>query len=588
MPSGPSLLAIEALFTVLCILAALLFARPQHSRPSVPFQIFSYVARRRTLSVTVVGFGAFAARLAILPFCPIPIPFIQDDFSFLLAADTFASGRLTNAPHLMWPHFESFHITVFPTYMSMYFPAQGLVMAAGRVLAGHPWFGVLFSTAAMAAAICWMLQAWLPNRWALLGGLLVILRLGLFSYWIDTYVGGSVAAVGGALVVGALPRIWTKLRARDFLLLAFGLAILANSRPYEGLLLTIPALTVLSHEIYKRRRPSPRFLLRRASASLVLLLLTVSWMAYYNYRVFGSVFTLPYTLNRHTYASAPHFLWQKPRPEPAYRHAVMRDFYSNFELSEFLKARSVPGFLLATTVKLVTVELFFFGFIMLLPIAALPRVLRDKRTRPLLFIAGFFAVGLAIETWLIPHYVAPLTAVIYAVFLQCLRHMRTWRFDGRRIGIVLARAVPATCCILCVIRLYAAPLHLGLAPQRFSSRAWFGTYPFGLERAHLLSNLERLPGKQLVLVRYSARHDSLKEWVYNAADIDASRVVWAREMNASEDAKLLAYFSDRRAWLVEPDCTPVRVTPLSAPAAQNDTFRKDSLYRARSGPDHVR
>ena len=55
-----------------------------------------------------------------------------------------------------------------PTYMSMYFPAQGLVLAAGKVLTGHPWFGILVVTALMCLAICWMLQAWLPPTWALL------------------------------------------------------------------------------------------------------------------------------------------------------------------------------------------------------------------------------------------------------------------------------------------------------------------------------------------------------------------------------------------------------------------------------------
>src|SRR6202021_2943196 len=127
-----------------------------------------------------------------------PHPFYPDDFSFLFAADTFAHGRLTNPTPAMWTHFETMHITMHPTYASMFFPAQGLVLAAGKVFFGHPWFGELCVMAMMCAAICWMLQAWLPPTWALLGGALAILRLGLFSYWIATYSGaGSLPALGG-------------------------------------------------------------------------------------------------------------------------------------------------------------------------------------------------------------------------------------------------------------------------------------------------------------------------------------------------------------------------------------------------------
>ena len=70
--------------------------------------------------------GALLLRFAILPLCPIPLPFAPGDFSFLLASDTFASGRLTNPTPAMWMHFESIHITVLPTYMSMLpLPAAG-------------------------------------------------------------------------------------------------------------------------------------------------------------------------------------------------------------------------------------------------------------------------------------------------------------------------------------------------------------------------------------------------------------------------------------------------------------------------------
>src|SRR5258706_16301935 len=95
-------------------------------------RFFGRLARRRGQAVLTVGASAVLIRLAILPMTPIPQPFIHDEFSFLLAADTFAAGRVTNPTHPLWTHFESFHITQQPTYMSMYFPAQGLAMAAGE------------------------------------------------------------------------------------------------------------------------------------------------------------------------------------------------------------------------------------------------------------------------------------------------------------------------------------------------------------------------------------------------------------------------------------------------------------------------
>src|SRR5277367_1412234 len=184
---------------------------------------FGKLAQRQRLAVLTVGGTALLLRLAMLPLCPIPHPCLDDDFSFLLAADTFASGRLTNPTPAMWKYFESIHITMKPTYMSMYFPAQGLVLAAGKVLFGRPWFGVLCAGAMMCAAICWMLQAWLPPSWALLGGMLAVLRLGLFSYWINTYAGaGSIAALAGALVLGAFPRLIRTARLRYSLLLGVG------------------------------------------------------------------------------------------------------------------------------------------------------------------------------------------------------------------------------------------------------------------------------------------------------------------------------------------------------------------------------
>src|SRR5260370_5651197 len=380
---GPSLILIEGGLTAIAFAIAFCLPRLGSAWFSRVERAFGRLAQRKSLSVAVVGLAALLLRLAILPLCPIPQPFVHDDFSFLLAADTFASGRLTNSAPAMWAHFESFQITMKPTYMSMYFPAQGLVLAAGKVLTGHAWVGILVVTALMCSAICWMLQAWLPPAWALLGGILAILRLGLFSYWINTYAGaGSIAALGGALVLGALPRFMKGVRLRDGLLLAAGVILLGTSRLYEGMLLCLPVAFVLVRWIFfGKNRPAAAVLLRRTAVPLMLIVAAGAWMGYYNYRVFGSPSTLPYTVNRAQYGVAPYFVWQSRRPEPIYRHKVMREFYYHDELYAFKEIHSLSGFVPQTFLKAGEGILFYTGIALLIPLIIGRRVLLGRRLR---------------------------------------------------------------------------------------------------------------------------------------------------------------------------------------------------------------
>lgn len=533
---------------------------------------FGRLARRRRLAILVVGFVTLAARAALLPLVSVPVPGIADEFANLLAADTFAHGRLTNPTHPMWVHFESLHIIHQPTYMSMYPVAQGLILAAGKIIGQHPWVGLWLAAALMCAVICWMLQAWLPPGWALLGGLLAAMRLGIFSYWVNSYWGGAHAAIGGALVLGALPRLIHQQRVRYALLLGLGVAILANSRPYEGLVFCLPvAVALLAWLVGKKRPPARVSLLHVVLPIAAVLCGTAAAMMYHFYRVTGNPLRMPFQVNRETYAIAPVFIWQSVRPEPDYRHPKMRDFYVTWELLPYESARTLRGLVHRTRDKIRMFRIFYLGPALTLPLVMLPFVFRDRKLRLPLVICGVMIAGLSVEVWTFPHYTSPMAGVLYVLLLQCMRHMRVWRWRGRPTGLLLVRSIPLTCALMLPFAPFAQPrgyesmgiedrgrdkFLLMLRNDRLVEVSLSPNWPpfwccssFGNTlRAQMVEFLNGCWGRHLVFVKYKPGHVSENEWVYNEADIDNAKIVWAHEMDSASNDALARYFKDRRVW----------------------------------------
>ncbi len=549
------IVAISGVLTLILGVIALLFPSVGSNFFRRVEQSFSHLAERKTLAIIVLFFSIIAVRLLALPLLPVPVPGIHDEFSYLLMADTFAHGHLANPPHPMWVSFETFHVNWFPKIASMYPPAQGFALALGQLL-GHPWVGVLLSDASMCAAILWMLQGWLSARWAFLGGVLAALKFAVASYWINSYWGGAMAAIGGALVLGALARIVKRARIREAVLLGIGVAILANSRPYEGFLFCIPAAAWLFWWLIGRTksRQSPRARLQNVFAPLgIVLVLTAAFMGYYNWRLTGNPLLLPHVLNKRTYHYRL-FLWDHKKAEVRYRNQQFEDYFNSWERENY--DNTWADVVRVSEEKLIRCGLTYFwcGELLLLP--ALPFLFRDRKMRLLIAAFALVTAGVFAVIWSYAHYAAPLTCIILVLTVQAIRHLRTIRIGRRRVGVALSRAI-----VLLLV------LDTGINTFRGVCDPLLWPCQGDPSRLAIAEKLQHTPGKHLILVRYDQHHNIHDEWVYNGAEIDTAKVLWARELDPQQNAKLFAYFHDRKIWLVTPDSDNTYLEPYTPPGS---------------------
>ena len=453
----------------------------------------------------------------------ISAPLVHDEYAYLLSADTFVSGRLTNPSHPLWEHFETFHVLQHPSYQAKYPPGQGMVLAFGQ-LVGHPIVGVWLSWSAALAAVFWMLAGFLPLRWALLGPILFLFNPYLFMVWGQTYWGGAVATLGGALFFGGLFRVRNATRTFDGVAMGLGLFLLGNSRPMEGIATAALAMGLFGFYV-RRHFMADRFpeLLRRIlipfGAGLALLVL---WTMYYNLRVTGNPFTLPY-------------------------------FRYHPELSPHLDIRSFTGSpamsFLGRGYRLLT---HLVGIPLLL---TTPFILRRHKA-PFVRISVLIAyvVGLLVlassRGW--AHYVAPILPLVVFLIITGLKGLWRWRLFGQPIG------------RLCFVA--ALVVHFGLWGRSAYGRISFGPFQsFARDRLNMIAQLEEQGGKHLILVRYGEERTRDKEWIYNRADIDGASVVWARDMGPEKNRALLEYFSDRTLWRVDVPPQRTKLLPYEPP-----------------------
>jgi hypothetical protein len=520
------------------------------------------LARHPVWCMTTLAILPVVLRLILLPHHPVPHPDIYDEFGHLLVAGTLRHLRLANPAHPLHQFFETFFVLQQPTYSSIYPIGNGLALAIGWTLFGIPWSGVLICTAAFCALCYWMLRGWTTPGWALFGGLLAVFQFGPLNQWTNTYWGGAFSAAAGCLVFGALARIRNRGQIRDGLLLGLGLALHLLSRPYESvyLLICIPLFLV------------PRFPRKPLIAAALVCVPAVGITLLQNQRVTGHWLQLPYSLSQYQYGVPAALTFQQsPRPhipltpQQELDYRMQRNFHPG--------ADTISSYFARLFYRIRYYRFYFYPPMYLALIAFLFSI-RNYRDAFIPIACLLFALGTNFFPAFQFHYLAAVVSLFVLMSVRGLQQLTRLRF-GKEAARVLI------CLCFAWFAFWYAP-HLlegtGFPLDIIRFDVWNSINHRNPERRiEVNRQLADIPGKLLVFVHYWPQHPFQDEWVYNGADIDGQRIVWARDLGA-EDEKLRAFYGDRKALLLEPDAQPPRLAPYEPPSV---TFEDGADFQGK-------
>ncbi len=533
------------LITSLLLLAASVWRVGLH-------RAFDGLAQMRRTCVVLLFLLPILLRLLLLPHHPVPTPDIYDEFSQLLVADTLLHGRLANPPHPMHQFFETFFVLQQPTYSSMYPIGQGLVLALGRLISGIPWTGVLIATGAFCAGCYWMLRGWVTPSWALLGGILAVMEFGPLCQWTNSYWGGgSLAAAAGCVVFGALPRIREYGRPRDSFLLGVGFGVHMLTRQFESVFLLLSVALFFTPELLRREKwVSVLRMCGYASLPAIPIVLVILLQ---NRAVTHSWTTLPEQLHQYQYGIPISLTFQHvPEPHVPLTAQQETDFRAE-SLQHGPGTDSVERFLLRLEYR-VRYYRFFFLPPLYLALVAFFFALRDRKLRWVAGALAIFGLGTNLFPYLLLHYLAAATCLFVLVSLVGLRQLSRIRIRNAAVGEEIA-LVLVVLCVAEFVGWYG--MHLFESPSLYPVlryETWDSiNHANPQRRIEVRRQLAGIKGQLLVFVRYSPHHIYQDEWVWNDADIDGSRIVYARDLGPEEDEELIRYYPKRKVLLLEPD-----------------------------------
>jgi hypothetical protein len=174
------------------------------------------------------------------------------------------------------------------------------------------------------------------------------------------------------------------------------------------------------------------------------------------------------------------------------------------------------------------------------------RVWRRRRMLVIGASGGLFAV--LIEGGASPHYLAPAAAVLIAIVVECCRHLRASR-------VYVLTLLPLMMALVLTLRIGAQGLGLPYT-QKLNFQSWCCRVEGNHNKARIAALLDLIPGNHLVFVRAKTDEYNLLQWIYNDADIDRSKIVWARDLGPERNAELIRDYVGRDVWMVDPNVEP--------------------------------
>ena len=583
------------------------------------------LARRPRLLVLLSGLIPIVIRLALLPIVPVPLPRTMEEHNHLLQADTYTHWRLANPPHPLGALFHSFQTIQWPTYVSSRPPLSSLFFFLGDLLFHSPFLGNLLGVGILAACFSWLLLGWTSRMWAVLGSFLVICHLCIFGWWTDSFWAPIVTILGGVILLGLVSRIQRKPKLVHALGFTIGTALIAGTRPYEGFFYVAAIAVFLLIRICSKSQRSelPHTLRAFVIPAIVGCILIAAGQIHYNQATTGHAGMMPYQIWRESQTAVSSFLWQPilPKTQHLYytadiafrdwevasaamlhghplttldiligRHSSsLRDIIGPMLFLPFLCAPVLAGAtrirpsrraLIALALPLPFIALIVWSFpgrklllcAALLNLESLLFLIWRWKERSLRFPLLLVFLGALItsaSTFYMNNYFLPYVGAVILLVVTGLRNLSSWD-KTRHTGAALSGFLFLGCLLMPLLEIGAAvakhPLYSGSDMGRFD-------YAPDKTPAEAAALPQFASGRHLVMVRpwgERARNSTL-DLVWNSADPDSQRIVWARDLRPDWTAAAHAYYPDRTMWVLDVSddssiLQPYPINELTTPA----------------------